>query len=92
MAKKYVVDLTEEERNRLLELTGKGTCAARTLRRAHILLLADAGDTDVVIAESLHAGVATVERVRQRFVEEGFAAALVEKPRPGGQRQFHAGT
>jgi transposase len=86
MAKKYIVDLTDAERQQLLELTSKGSCAARKVKRAHILLLADAGDTDEVIAESLHAGVATVERIRQRFVEEGLAVALVDKPRPGGQR------
>jgi transposase len=36
----------------------------------------------------LHIGHATVERTRQRFVEEGLAAALVEKPRPGGERKL----
>ena len=36
----------------------------------------------------MHSGHATVERTRQRFVEEGLPAALVEKPRPGGARKL----
>jgi transposase len=82
-AKKYLVTLTEEERRTLRELLKKGTLAARRLARAHILLLADEGRTDDEIAAALHVGRATVERVRKRFVEDGFDDALTERPRPG---------
>jgi putative transposase len=85
MAKKYVVELTEEERKQLLRLLKKGKVAARKLCRARILLQADDGADDVLIATTLHTGVATVERTRKRFIEEGLDAALTERRRPGGQ-------
>jgi transposase len=84
MKKLYRVDLTEEERAHLWGLTHGGKVAARRVRRAHTLLLAADGHPDRVIAEMLQIGHATVERTRQRFVEEGFEAALSERPRPGG--------
>jgi transposase len=84
LKKKYVVNLSKEEKEQLEELTSKGHSAARKLRRAHILLLADEGLKDVEIAKALNAAVTTVERVRKRFVEEGLEAALSERPRIGG--------
>ncbi len=86
MAKKYLVTLTDTEREELLTLTRKGSAAARKLTRAHILLQADRGTSDEVIAASLHIGTATVERTRKRFVEGGVEGALSEQPRPGGKR------
>jgi putative transposase len=88
MAKKYIVTLTDEERAHLYALTKRGTVSARRLTRAHLLLQADAGLSDEAIAQALHIGTATVERIRKRFVEEGLEAALSERPRPGGQRQL----
>jgi transposase len=88
MAKRYLVTLSEDERAHLRALTKKGTLAARKLTRAHILLQADAGIMDAAIAAALHVGIATVERIRKRFVEEGLEAALQERPRPGGQRKL----
>lgn len=85
MAKKYLVELTDEERKQLLALLKKGKVAARKLRRAQILLQADTGTSDALIATALHTGVATIERTRKRFVEEGLDAALTERRRPGGQ-------
>ncbi len=84
MKKKYVVNLSKEEKEQLEELTSKGHSAARKIRRAHILLLADEGLKDKEIAKALNAAVTTVERVRKRFVEEGLEAALSERPRIGG--------
>ena len=81
--KKWVVDLTDDERSELLGLIRRGKAAARRLTRAHILLLADEGRTDEAIAAALHTNRSTAERVRRRFVEEGMEAALDEKPRPG---------
>jgi transposase len=82
--KKYVVDLTAEERTTLEQLLQKGKSSARKLVRARILLQADEGLTDEEIATALDVGIATVERMRQRFVETNLEA-LNERPRPGGQ-------
>src|SRR5262249_50419466 len=89
MAKKYVVELTDDERTQLLALLKKGKAAARKLCRAQMLLQADEGERDAVIAATLHVGVATVERTRKRFVEEGLDAALTERRRLGGQPKLH---
>jgi transposase len=88
MAKKYIVTLTDDERAQLLALTKRGKVSARRLTRAHLLLQADTGLSDEAIAQALHIGTATVERIRKRFVEEGLKAALAERPRPGGQRKL----
>ena len=84
----YLVDLTEEERTSLLNFIKSGTASARKLNRAHILLLADEGKTDLEIAEALHTGSATAQRIRKRFVEGNLERALNEDPRPGGQRKL----
>ena len=88
MAKIYIVDLSAEEKEQLLELTSRGQAKARKLKRAQILLLANEGHKDTTIAAMLHVGRATVERIRKRFVLEGLSPALNERPRPGGQRKL----
>ena len=85
MAKRYRVTLTDEERERLEELTRKGTASVRMVRRAQTLLLAAEEQRDEDIAKALRIGVATVERTRQRCVEEGVEASLRERPRPGAR-------
>src|SRR5579871_2409042 len=82
--KKYLVTLTGEERLSPEQLLTEGKAAARTLAHAHVLLHADqtAGQTDAEIAETFGLGVRTVERVRQRLVEEGLQAALEPRPCP----------
>ena len=87
MPKKYKVTLTSEERQRLQQMVRSGQTPARTLTRARVLLKADcgegrAGSTDQQISEAVEVGRATVERIRQRFVEEGFETALYSR-RPG---------
>jgi transposase len=82
-AAKYGVDLTEEERQQLLQFIRKGKPGARKVARANTLLLADEGHTDAQVALALHLGIATVGRVRKRFVEEGLEPALTERHRPG---------
>jgi transposase len=82
MAKKYRVTLTLEERGELERMISRGKGAARKLGHARILLQADASGagpagTDEQIAAALDVSTRTVERVRERFVEQGFAAALV---------------
>jgi transposase len=90
MKKKYIVTLTEEERQTLQAMLSRGKVAARKLMHARILLKANVapggpGWNDVAIAEGLDVGRATVERVRKQFVEDGFEAAL-ERRRP--RRQY----
>jgi transposase len=85
MAKKYRVTLTAEERAELEGMLGKGKADARKLCHARILLQADAGEggpgrTDGPVAAGLNVSTRTVERVRQRFVEDGLQAALLPKP------------
>jgi transposase len=82
--KKYKVTLDPDERRSLLGLIAAGKASALKLARARILLKADAGTqgpawTDARIAEAVEVDPTTVERVRQRFVEEGLEAALVRK-------------
>ena len=86
--KRYIVDLTEEERASLLDLIKSGKHAARKLNRARILLLADEGKPDSEIAEALYTGIATVQRTRQRFVEGNLDGALNERPRPGARSKL----
>jgi transposase len=86
MKKKYIVTLTEAEREMLQALLSRGKSAARKLVHARILLKADAGPGgpgwgDDAIAEGLEVGRATVERVREAFVEHGVEAAL-ERRKP----------
>ncbi len=84
----YVVDLTQDERTELLKLIKSGKHSARKLNRARILLLADKDKTDAEIAKALYTGTATVQRVRQRFVEGNLQGALNEQPRPGGIKKL----
>jgi len=88
MAKRYIVKLTEEERATLLDVIKKGKAPARKITRAHILLQADEGKTDVMIARALHVGISTVERARKRFVEGNLEYALNERQRPGAKRKL----
>jgi len=87
--KKYIVDLTEAEREELETLISSGVDSARKLTRARILLKADEGWTDKAIAEALDVGRATVERVRKRFVEWGGISAIERrKPRRRYERKL----
>ena len=87
--KKYLVTLTDEERTQLEHLLRGGKVATRKITRARILLKAADGWPDQRIAEALNIGRATVERTRQRFVEENLAA-LDERPRPGNKPKLDA--
>lgn len=85
--KKYIVDLSPEERETLRQLSTRGKPSARKVTRARILLHAADGRTDEQISAALKTGIATVERTRQRFVEEGLGC-LTERPRPGQRRKL----
>jgi transposase len=83
--KRYKVTLEPDERGELEKLISRGKGAARRLAHARILLHADQGEgrpgkSDAEIAEAVGVSVATIERVRQRFVEEGLEAALSPRP------------
>ena len=91
MNKKYRVTLATAERQELDGLLARGKADVRRLKHAQILLKADQAEAgpawpDARIAEALDAGITTVERVRQRFVEEGLASAL--SPYRGGKRIY----
>ena len=89
MPKKYVVRLTEVEREYLEGLLRKGEAHARKLLYARILLKADANAhrwTDQRIAQASEVSTATVARERRRFCEEGLEVALMPK-KPGRPRR-----
>jgi transposase len=85
---RYRVELSQAERDQLGALLSGGKHVARRLKRAQILLAADAGVSDADIALSLAVGGSTVYRTKRRFVEGSLDAALSEEPRPGAARKL----
>jgi len=85
---RYRVELDPAEREQLAVLLSGGNHAARKLKRAQILLAADAGVSDEAIATSIGVGGSTVYRTKKRFVEANLEAALSEEPRPGAARKL----
>ena len=91
MRKLYIVRLTERERAELRGVVKKLTGTGQKVRRAQILLKADADAlnwTDEQIAAAFSCRTRTVERLRQRFVERGFEETLnrVERKEPPVKR------
>ena len=79
MQKKYIVRLTPDERSQLQEVIKTLKGSSQKVRRAHILLKADADGpnwTDQQIAEAFDCRTKTVENIRRRLVEDGFEIAL----------------
>lgn len=92
MPKKYVVDLTEGERQELERLITTGKHSASRINHARILLKADinqpdGGWSDSEISAALDISIRTIERVRQRFVEESLETALKRRPGRGSKRR-----
>src|ERR671916_693175 len=85
---RYRVDLSQAERDQLSALLSGGTHASRKLKRAQILLAADAGVSDNDIAASIAVGGSTVYRTKRRFVEGDLEAALSEEQRLGAARKL----
>lgn len=88
---KYIVRLRLEEREQLQTLVDAGRGGKLTRQWARVLLKADQAEgapgwCDERVAEFAEVSLSTVHRVRERFVQEGFEAALHKKPSP--QRQF----
>src|SRR5438132_10387311 len=89
MRKKYIVRLTDAERATLTEVVRKFKGSSQKVRRAQVLLKADADGprwTDAKIADAFGCRTKTVENIRERFVTEGFEVTLNGKmrvePRP----------
>lgn len=84
MEKKYVVRLSKDERDHLNEVVKKLDGSSQKVRRAQILLKADANGpnwTDARIAEAFSCRIKTIENIRQRLVTEGFEQTLNGKKR-----------
>ena len=84
MPKKYIVRLTDAERQTLSQIVGKFKGSSQKVRRAQVLLKADAdgpGWTDAQIADAYGCRTKTVENIRERLVTEGFEVTLNGKPR-----------
>jgi transposase len=94
MVKKYIVALGEEERQFLEQFTTTGKHAAYQINHARILLKADHNQAngsgcDTEIQAALDVSLRTIERVRQRFVEEGVQSALQQRPGAGRKQQMN---
>ena len=99
--KKYIVKLTEQEREELEQMISSGKHSARKLTHARILLKADQGPggphwTDEQIVEAIGASPSTIGRVRQQLVEEGVDGAISRRKGSGirelkidGEREAH---
>ena len=90
MIKKYVVRLTDEERNLCQAIVKKLKGSSEKVRRAQILLKADADGprwADAKIAEAFDCRVQTIENLRKKLVTEGFEQALERKKRQGAPRE-----
>ncbi len=86
---KYIVELTEVERESLQVFVDSGSKLARKVKRAQILLAADLGYQDKDIATLVGVGTSTVYRAKKRFVERPFEVVLDDEPRPGGTRKLN---
>ena len=85
---RYRVELSQAEREQLTVMLNGGKAAVRKIKRAQILLAADAGARDEDIAAHVGVGESTVYRTKRRFVLGNVEAALSEEPRPGGERKL----
>lgn len=91
MNKKYIVRLTSEERSELMDVVKKGKTQAYRIKHANILLAIDAhgpGWTDEKTAETYRCNRNTVTNLRQRFVEQGFEAAIERKKQKEPSREI----
>lgn len=85
---RYRVELSQTERAELTALLSGGKHAARKLKRAQVLLAADAAVGDDAIATSVGVSGSTIYRTKRRFVLGNLEAALSEEPRPGADRKL----
>jgi hypothetical protein len=85
---RYRGELSQTERDELKGFLSGGRHAVRKLKRAQILLAADAGASDEEIARDVGVGGSSVYRTKRRFVIGNLQAALSEEPRPGAARKL----
>src|SRR6202790_5207587 len=85
---RYRIELSQAERDALTTMLSGGKHAARKLKRAQILLAADAGSSDDEIARTVAVGGSDVYRTKRRFVEGNLERALSEEQRPGAERKL----
>jgi transposase len=85
---RYRVELSQVERDELKALLSGGKHAVRKVKRAQILLAAEAGASDEEIAIRIGVGGSTVYRTKRRFVLGNLELALREEPRPGAERKL----
>ena len=82
---RYTIKLSKEEVKELMAIINKGSHTSHTFRTAYILLNCDEGDysekvTNEQISKILKVGMRTIDRVKKRFMEEGFEAVLERRP------------
>ena len=85
---RYRVELSHAKPSKLTALLSGGKHSARMLKRAQILMAADAGASDEEIAISVGVGGSTVYRTKRRFLVGNLEEALSEEPRPGAPRKL----
>src|SRR3954468_4317552 len=88
MTIQYHVALSDAEQGELQTLLRGGRLPVRRVKRAQILVAADAGASDSLIAASVGVGLSTVYRIKRRFVEGNLPHALSEQQRPGAPRKL----
>jgi transposase len=81
----YTIKLTKGEVEELMEIINKGLHTSHTFRVAYILLNCDEGKysdkvTNEQISKVLKVGMRTIDRVKKRFIEDGFEAVLERRP------------
>ena len=81
--KKYIIKLTDEQKEKLNALIDKGIHSAREIKRAKVLLLAEQDKIDNEVAQIVGYTEQQVQNIRKRFFCEGLESTLKEKPRPG---------
>lgn len=86
--KKYVVELTAEDREFLQNFVSRGKRSAREFQRAWILLLADKGKTDEEISDLINVSPRTVERTRANYVTKDLETAIHDDPRTGQPKKL----
>ena len=82
---RYTVKLTKSEVEELMSIINKGSHTSQTFRTAYILLNCDEGRysekvTNEQISKVLKVGMRTVDRVKKKFIEEGFESCLDRRP------------
>lgn len=88
MPKKYLVELSKQELAELKHIISKGQANVRQIRRAHTLLLSNAGKTDEEIANLLHITTVTGAETRKRWCAEHLSRNLADQPKPGRKRKM----